>query len=118
MYWLVLDSEGQRTLEYVESQRMRRRQDPLRNELMRRDGRCALTGETTREALQAAHVIEVKDHDRRCFEITPDGRGAIAADAELSNYYGELLAGARLDPKVGKQVRRALERRMALNDDR
>lgn len=134
MYCLVLDPDAKRTLEYVESRRIRRSQQLLRERLLALDGGCVLSGETTEAAVHAARIVEVRDpgsddtangmlmrsdlhgmYDAGCFHILSTGKVAIAESAELSDAYRELLGSAELPPHVLRRVRQVLVDRLTFN---
>ena len=91
---------------------------------------CVISGETTREVLDAAHLRPVKEggeeciengftlrtdlhrlFDRRMFSISPED-GTIMPDKNLSKHYKELLRHhSPLAPPTLRRIRKALQER-------
>lgn len=106
--------------------RLQRRQMKFRDELVELDERCALTGEGTLEALEAAHIRpassggnEIVENglllrsdlhrlfDAGKFKLGRDGR--VQCVEPVSKYYSDLLRGKSIPPKTLGRVRAALE---------
>lgn len=111
--------------EREEVRRLKRRQDDFRDYMLG-DRCCAITGEETQDALDAAHIVAAADggledpangillradmhrlYDARFFEIAQDG-GIIRISDELSNEYKELLQGKKVSDKIVGRIRDAL----------
>lgn len=98
--------------------------------------RCALTGETLTELLEAAHVIPVTHPEgvdlphnglvlrvdlHRLFDAEPpyfwidsNGRVVLAREAELSNDYRALLKGRSLDRTTAQRLQETLKHAQTL----
>lgn len=110
----------------VRTTKLEREQTQFRAALLSMDNCCAITGEDTERALDAAHIIpsaeggaEVVEngillradlhrlYDDHLFVIQPDGWVKVTGD--LSNDYRTLLHGKRLTQTVLSRVQQALE---------
>lgn len=106
---------------------IQRKQKLFRQALLALDGHCALTGEKTVEALEAAHVIPVAHggrevvengillradlhhlYDAGCFRI--DEQGCVTDFEQCGTNYAEVLSSRRLPRAVYKRVGDALRR--------
>lgn len=110
----------------VRTTKLEREQTQFRAALLSMDNCCAITGEDTERALDAAHIIpsaeggaEVVEngillradlhrlYDEHLFVIQPDGWVKVTGD--LSNDYRTLLHGKRLAEPLLSRVQQALE---------
>jgi hypothetical protein len=106
--------------------RIQRKQQKFRAALIMIDEQCVLSGERTKETLEAAHIIpaefggvEVVENGlllradlRRIFDanlISIDSEGEVSASESLSDAYRQLLKGKRLGESALGRVKRALE---------
>jgi hypothetical protein len=126
----VLDSDLF-SKEYETVNRVKRRgQELLRDDLLKRDGGCAITGETWSAVLEAAHIRPASDggpahwdnclllrmdlhwlFDHHKLEISPEGVVTLAGAPAQSMYAG--AQAARLNPQVLERVADALRQRAA-----
>ncbi len=102
-----------------------KREQLLRAAVLAHDSCCAITGETTLKALDAAHIIPVKERgtdvvdnaillradihrlfDAGCFSL--DKKGSVCGVVDCSDDYVALLRGKKLSPSVRKRVADAL----------
>ena len=105
--------------------RLQREQDVFRASLLAFDRCCVISKEKTTEVLEAAHIIPSKMrgaevvengillrsdihrlYDNECFVIDPFGKLIVVR--EVSEYYGLLLAGAKLPEQTVQRVSVAL----------
>ena len=105
------------------------RESRFRDNVLDEDGRCVISGETTRAVLDAAHLRPVKEGGEECIEngfilrtdlhrlfdrgmffISPED-GTIVFDKSLSKYYKELLCHSPLPQPTRCRVREALQER-------
>lgn len=105
--------------------RLQREQDAFRAALLAFDKCCVISGESTVEALEAAHIIPSKRrgaevvengillrsdihrlYDSGCFVIDPSGK--IVVVREVSTHYGAILSGAHLPEQTVQRVSAAL----------
>ena len=105
------------------------RESRFRDNVLDEDGRCVISGETTRAVLDAAHLRPVKEGGEECIEngfilrtdlhrlfdrgmffISPED-GTIVFDKNLSKYYKELLCHSPLPQPTRCRVREALQER-------
>jgi hypothetical protein len=108
--------------------RIKRRQAQFKKDLISLYDRCALTGETTLQALDAAHICEAHTggttsvnngillrsdlhrlYDAGIFEITMNGTIKITGD--ISKEYIEILSGKKIDLKILKRISQSLAER-------
>jgi len=111
----------------VKTEIQRDRQSQLRKELLSHEKSCCLTGESTLETLDVAHIIPVSEngadtmsnvlllrtdlhrlYDRGVFIITPEGKADIRMEDGLSDTYKEILSNVSLEETVLKRVKSAL----------
>lgn len=100
----------------------------FRPQILALDGECVISGETTRAALDAAHIVPAAEngneipengialradihrlYDARMFVIHPKTGRPKKIGSGLSETYIELLKGSRLPDNTLERVRRALE---------
>lgn len=105
--------------------RIQREQEQFRAALLALDERCVLTGETTKEALEAAHIIPAKNggreivqngiilradihrlYDANIFSI--DQFGKVKFNEVTNEHYINLLKDAQLRAETLNRVKRAL----------
>lgn len=144
-YWKNIPSwpptEGNAPCTYVSSDlyedlgyslisRRNRRQNKFRDELLRLDGCCALTGDTTPICLEAAHIVEVKNKgafnvtngfllradlhklfDAGILKIDRSGAASLSATEGLSDYYVRSAQSWRLKPHVARRLSNSLNKR-------
>ena len=96
-------------------------------------GRCALTGETCFDLLDAAHIVEVKTRggsgttngillrtdlhrlfDRNLLAIDASGSAVLSPDAKVLPSYRESLSDLRMQEALFKAIKPALKARQAL----
>lgn len=111
------------------SSRRKRKQAAFRRSLLELQQCCAITGEKTQSALEAAHIVEAyangpeslnngillradihRMYDASIFEIRCDG--SIGICGELSDEYRKILESKTLDKEVLDRVAEALQQRM------
>lgn len=104
-------------------------QTKFRDILLNIDGRCAISGETTREALEAAHIVDVYNNgtcdphngillradlhrlfDKNLLLINQDG--TISFDSQVSGAYKNELSDRTLPAQVLSRVSSALSARL------
>ncbi len=127
----VIPARDSEFLGYVQVLRRKRRQAKFRELLLRHEPRCALTGESERTALEAAHLVEVRDDgefgaangfllradlhrlfDAGCLVIDPDsGAVELANHVSAESSYREAVKTWKLSDQTLKRVRKALKRR-------
>lgn len=124
--WQRLDIPLRGKQRKITTTRLQRDQAKLRDELLLIDKKCVLTGETTKSALEAAHVIPVSDrgndivsnaillrsdihrlYDSGAFEIQSSGKLKIISNS-LSNEYEELLSTVNLNNDTLNRISGAL----------
>lgn len=107
--------------------KVQREQEKFRGALMAVDECCVLTGESTKEALEAAHIIPVKDggaeviengiilradihrlFDAGFFYISPTGK-VVVTEEKMTNAYLNVLNGKELPQNTLARVQVALE---------
>lgn len=105
--------------------KLERRQQRLRNALLALDKRCAITGESTPEVLDAAHVIAASKGGREVIEnalllradlhrlldagmIEIDSSGQVVQKVKLPRRYADLLSEKRLPADVISRVAGAI----------
>lgn len=114
----------------------RPRQNAMRQYLLREDRCCVISGETTKEVLEAAHIIDhahkgISDtkngillradlhrlFDQGILLIREDGNLEICRDTEdIGEKYHELVTTKKsLSPKVVRRIREALIQRNSIN---
>ena len=100
----------------------------FRPRILALDGQCVISGETTRAALDAAHIVPAAEngneilengialradihrlYDAGKFVIHPETGIPEQIDPNLSEAYNKLLVGSALPHKTLERVRRALE---------
>lgn len=110
-----------------------RKQNRFRRDLLALYGECAVSGETLRNVLDAAHILEVKGDggfapgnglllrtdihrlfDARLLRIEGDGRVTFRGAARAASTYTAM--GLQLSEKVPKRVRRKLIERNRADD--
>ncbi len=123
-------SESESSEEYVSVLRRKRRQDKFKSELLKIDKVCALTGETEPSALDAAHILEVKDNggysptngvllrsdihrlfDRRLLTICPNGSIRLSDKIHRDSKYRAQAQGWQLKSKTLERIQSALFQR-------
>jgi hypothetical protein len=106
--------------------KLQRDQDRFKKALLERESRCAISGEETISALEAAHVIAAHKggaeviqngmllrsdihrlYDAGKFRINPSGR-VVSVSKDLSKAYRELLEGKELPKVTSKRIAGAL----------
>ncbi len=116
--------------------RTKRNQSKFRNELLACESYCSLSGESTPETIEAAHVIPSKDggpevaangillradihllYDSGKFKIDPLGQVVEIATRNISNEYHQLLKGKKLSNKTLNRVKQALAYQWHSNKD-
>ena len=132
--WKALDTAIFKTKKTVqrEVKLLERRQQAFRNLLKGRYGQCAISGERTLAALEAAHVIPSRDggaesigngfflradlhrlFDAREFGIDSKGMIILPSDSTLSADYQRLLKGKNIPSKVFESIKSALGEKSA-----
>jgi len=110
------------------SQIIRKEQGKFRRRLIAADVKCVITGESTKEALEAAHIIPAKNkgseilengillradihrlYDANYFSINSKGAIVIEKNNRLSKAYQDLLKNKKLNKKTLERVKRALK---------
>lgn len=100
----------------------------FRSQILALDGKCGISGETTRAALDAAHIVPAAEdgneipengialradihrlYDARMFVIHPETGIPTNVAPSLSETYIKLLKGSRLPDQTLARVRRTLE---------
>jgi len=108
--------------------RIRREQQKFKTELLKRGARCAITGETLIDALEAAHIHDVgaggldtvengiilrsdlhKLYDAGYFDIAVDG--SIEVRHEVGDEYKKLLRGAKISGEILARIKCNLPKR-------
>lgn len=111
--------------------RRKRLQDMLKQALLLRSSCCELSGEGAQEALDAAHIVEVKDaggfgannglllradlhrlFDAGLLTIFPDGRITLSPDLDKSSNYWKELPSWEIRPEALSAVHAALAMRL------
>jgi len=117
-------------LGYAYERRKIRKQDAFRRKLLEINRQCALSGDQTIAALEAAHIIDVegdggfvegngillradihKLFDRGIIEIASDGSAILKNKKNVSTYYTSQVKNWKLDPEVLRRIKPALELR-------
>ena len=117
-------------LGFVSVQRRKRRQDKLKQALLKLGPKCAVSGETATEALEAAHIMEVKENgghsvrngillradihqlfDRGHISINPNGTVAIGKDIPESSKYHQEAKDWEVEELVMTRIAKALRNR-------
>jgi hypothetical protein len=128
-----IDGDWTRDIENVK--RLKRKQDPLRQALLKLYGACAITGEKTTQALEAAHVVDVKSKGRDClsnalllradlhalfdrnmFNISAETGEICDISPALSEGYTGLLKGMTIPSDALKRIRVALNCRARIEN--
>ncbi len=108
--------------------RTRPKQNPLREKLLKMDGKCALSGERTRAVLDAVHIVEahkkggyspansflLRTDYHRLFDrglLRFDARGRPRLERGVSSEYQRQLKGKAIAPQVLLRVAKAMKRR-------
>lgn len=110
------------------------RDERFRDEIIDLDRKCVVSGETTAKALDAAHIIPVKDdgneipengialradihrlYDDGMFAIDPESGKPEKLNDKLSEEYKKILTEGCLPGKTLERVREALKRKEALD---
>ena len=105
-----------------------KRDAKFRSQILALDGKCGISGETTRAALDAAHIVPAAEngneipengialradihrlYDARMFVIHPETGIPTNVAPSLSETYIRLLKGSRLPDQTLARVRRTLE---------
>lgn len=89
----LVPAGSQEFLGFVTSIRRKRRQSLFKRQLLRIEQCCALTGETEKSALEAAHIVEVK------FDGSHDEHNGILLRSDLHQLFDKGLL--KIDPKTG-----------------
>jgi hypothetical protein len=114
--------------------RLERRQIAFREVLLSLCDQCAITGETTEAALDAAHIVGVAGdgsdtpengillradihrlYDARLFKISEKDGSIVKISGSLSPEYQEILKSAKVSPEIFSRIKKALEERARLN---
>ncbi|MEY8198916.1 MAG: HNH endonuclease signature motif containing protein [Colwellia sp.] len=120
----------------VTTTRTKRNQSKFRNELLACENCCALSGESTSETIEAAHIIPSKDggpevaangillradihllYDSGKFKINPLGQVVEIDTRNISNEYHQLLKGKKLSNRTLIRVKQALAYQWHSNKD-
>ncbi len=127
--WEIRTVHLKENKEYENICRIKRIQSQFRSALLDEgESLCAISGESTVEALQAAHIISVKDqgpddpvngillradlhqlYDSNKFKIDPSGKIVDIDTATLSDEYIKLLSSKKLSPETLSRVRQCLK---------
>lgn len=130
----ILISEAMHaTLEYETVARIKRQQNFRYTMETVYGGKCALTGETCTDLLDAAHIIEVNARggngttngillrtdlhrlfDRNLLTIDESGRVILSAKLEVSQSYREALSGLQMRDELFKKIKHALKARQEI----
>jgi hypothetical protein len=124
---IILPKAPLEKTEREEVSRIKRRQDDFRDWLLI-DRCCAITGEETQAALEAAHIVAAAGggledpgngillradihrlYDAKLFEILPDG--SIKITGTLSDPYRNILESAKVSDTIMGRIRKSLVRR-------
>lgn len=125
----VLDDALLDELQYETVERISRtRQYQLRQDLLKCDGACAISGERTHEVLDAAHIIDASDSGshtlvnsfllrsdlHRLFDaglLTVSPNGKVALENTASPTYQDELIGKKIPSLILARIAAALEQR-------
>ena len=110
------------------------RDERFRDEIIDLDRKCVVSGETTAKALDAAHIIPVKDdgseipengialradihrlYDAGMFVINPESGRLEKLSGKLSEKYRNILTDVSLPEATLERVKEALQRKKALD---
>lgn len=111
--------------------RIKKRQAQFRDCLIAEDRCCCITGETTRESIEAAHIIDAaadgretiengillradlhRLYDAGLFEIREDG--AVKITGDISKNYQKLISSKTVDTRIMSRIREAVKIRLQI----
>ena len=126
--WEKIDKGLYKEEAKIHSSKLKRDQAAFRQMLLASDVCCAITGEETKEVLDAAHVIPSKDggaevrenglllrtdlhrlYDSGNFQILPNGQIVIKEASEMSSNYLKMLNNKKIPLKIANRINKALE---------
>lgn len=132
--WYKIDKPLIQIKEKTTSKVKKRNQEEFRRFLLGDDQKCVITGEDTKQSLEAAHIISVKNdgvewptngiilrsdihrlYDAGQFKISKTGKIIKIKKSELSDYYVKVLSSAKLPEKTLDRIKSALEKSETLD---